>query len=936
MLIQSRSLAFVVASGPSRSISSIALSGPLRYRPGASISILPALSTWSRPTTPHSPLPRYYSRAPLQSTDPATEDVQTSPQTSEKTADPFPDAANVMSKCERETTPRPEATSTNISSGGSSTATATAATAATERRRQLELEAMKLLEDMKSLPAYKLLPKGRHSPHASRNPIVLHKPYVYPLDPHQLPWPQNSAAPLSLPAAQIVQHPWYRTVERLECKPDHPESDRIKATFDRFLESPSSVDLRELVWIVKDQTNALYCLDRDQAWTLYSHIAEKNALMSLDAADWVRLVRRLHSSILQAMKKHGCVPTAEFYAIIFRPFKNDHKKILQIHSYMLQEGLKQDPKNLAGLPISDLSIRTMLALMLRSKHSFPKSLSVGTELWRFAKQRSMPLSMETCLGFLELPLDPYQQSELSREQELVMDVYRYMNILRAKEPRVWDQSVTEAVLRTFAAVSLTKPAKGIWEDIQKPESTIPKTLQMYKSMLKVYVDEESFSRASALGHEMTRRQYAFDDEINELLLLAYQNMGDIDSIRQIIHTNLSAASAELVPEALDASESSRATSKSYQALVKTYVKMKQWDRAQSAYRELEAELLQERTRNEQSGVYKEFESVKAKLPRSIVDSAQISNEIEVTDVAHRGSSLATVPLSIYKEFITIPHRSTQAAYVYTLARRLDFARLDRFFRAKVVTPEALRYHWFVRAKVQYATYLSQLKHLDQETKATRNKRKQGSESMTNMDTLKAKHLNAKGEFCVCIDDAVGFSGPFKSVYQSLKDGVLDYTKDLEEQCKGKSLGQLDGPGTPGVTAESSISVIVADMDRFTNEMVRYETKLAYQITLNEFKIRTKLPRAIAPVESGMVDTASISTSGSGSARELPPKSGGANDAVASSGPDDYPALEPDLLDLEAEELEFLDEIDKAREPPGTQPKRNRGRDRSGSRTSRRA
>ncbi|KAH9266561.1 hypothetical protein BASA84_001047 [Batrachochytrium salamandrivorans] len=221
---------------------------------------------------------------------------------------------------------------------------------------------------------------------------------------------------------------------RLESQMESVSSDPITIKWTKMirLRQIQNPDRMRIGWIklcrcIKDNSNQLQHLKRDTVWIMLKLLQKYGMTQELAVADWHRVFSRIVDMaapfntipdslecsraifLLQEMKKCGVQPDAFVYGCMYRAMRDRTKMVLMVHEQAIQD-LEKYPRFRkvakaadvpADYPISNKSIRTLLAVFLRRKTSPKYHMGVIYRLWDQVIQTPILLTIDTYLGFLE-------------------------------------------------------------------------------------------------------------------------------------------------------------------------------------------------------------------------------------------------------------------------------------------------------------------------------------------------------------------------------------------------------------------------------------------------------------------------------------------------------------------------------------------------------
>ncbi|TPX72198.1 hypothetical protein SpCBS45565_g00449 [Spizellomyces sp. 'palustris'] len=517
---------------------------------------------------------------------------------------------------------------------------------------------------------------------------------------------------------------------------------------------PKSVPTSILADYVRNKDNILQYLTSDITYLIFEELVSRGETRQLRLIDWHRLLQRLVGSrpfdmpsdpqdskrataVLREIKSCGINPDAFVYACLYRAMKDDVRKVHAVHDFVMKS-IRSNTTPESCTLATDRSFRTLLAVYLR-RPKYPLYLHRARDLWNDMKDAGITPSFNLCLAFLEAYR--LHDSKVDVDAKGVIKVHRILSTLK-KEKRM-EQIATDALMIAHDACGHREAVKRLFDEMSwqglKPGFTA------YKLYLRAVPDHSSTNGVQSLPirtyERMKKNNIALDDECFRIVSLAYAAAGDragVANMHSTLRTDLTKAGMELtvVP-----------TSRSYDALVEAYSRLKDWESALGAFAELKKLNKQETSEGE-----------------SAVKAAQPDNE--------QGDSVKFEKGRFNYEGVS---RKVLRYVASALGSKGRIGEGKSFFLEEVLCPARLEAYWGRKLAGQQKRLRLQREKAEQavitaETDTTRVKAKDLQNLKRQLNA--AKRAEEKGA-----EAQIGMDGPLRVVYEGFVDAWREMVED---------------------------------------------------------------------------------------------------------------------------------------------------------------
>ncbi|KND00803.1 pentatricopeptide repeat domain-containing protein [Spizellomyces punctatus DAOM BR117] len=548
---------------------------------------------------------------------------------------------------------------------------------------------------------------------------------------------------------------WLQDLSLPSPPPLTPENFAKHVKFAATLEAdPKSAATAILADYVRNKDNILQYLTSDITYLIFEELVSRGETRQLRLVDWHRLLQRLVGSrpfdmpsdpqdskrataVLREIKRCGINPDAFVYACLYRAMKDDVRKVHAVHDFVMNS-IRSNSLPQSCTLATDRSFRTLLAVYLR-RPKYPLYIHRARNLWNDMKDAGITPSFNICLAFLEAYR--LHDSKVDVDSKGVIKVHRLLSTLK-KEKRM-EQIATDALMIAHDACGHREAVKRLFDEMSwqgfEPGFTA------YKLYLRAVQDHLPTNGVQSLPirtyEKMKKNNMALDDECFRIISLAYAGAGDragVANMHSALRTDLANAGRELtvVP-----------TSRSYDALIEAYSRLRDWESALGAFVELK-----------KLNTSKSESAVKAAQPKNEQGDVGDSVKFEKGRFNYEGVS-----------------RKVLRYVASALGSKGRIAEGKAFFLEQVLCPARLEAYWGRKLAGEQKRLRLQREMAEQavitaESGLTRVKAKDLQNLKRQLNA--AKRAEEKGA-----EAQIGMDGPLRVVYEGFVDAWREMVED---------------------------------------------------------------------------------------------------------------------------------------------------------------
>ncbi|KAH9276340.1 hypothetical protein BSLG_007865 [Batrachochytrium salamandrivorans] len=671
--------------------------------------------------------------------------------------------------------------------------------------------------------------------------------------------------------------------------------------------SPNAVPLSTVLKCIKDNSNQLQHLKRDTVWIMLKLLQKYGMTQELAVADWHRVFSRIVDMaapfntipdslecsraifLLQEMKKCGVQPDAFVYGCMYRAMRDRTKMVLMVHEQAIQD-LEKYPRFRkvakaadvpADYPISNKSIRTLLAVFLRRKTSPKYHMGVIYRLWDQVIQTPILLTIDTYLGFLEA-------FALSDDKVMVERFHMFL-ATRGGHSGSLGLKAYEGIM---AAHNRLKNYRAVRRQMEiLAEKSINPRLATYRLAFQAYEQLQDYGSIYAADAQMKKLGIDHDSVTYAALLRAAQTHEKGLSKVKDLHKRINAQIKISIQRERSLSQSKTELNQEdarallshtvYESLLEAYAAVGTWTDVKRVFDQMHAvRVMSIAIKNKRNGLPETtagFISLanpnkiwslpfKRRTPSTSANAlisaqtptdmpsipvetvSQADNPTEI-DLSESQAQYDRIKNSVARTFLPPePSRRSLCAIVAVLGKTFDIDRLRDFFLKHIFTADRLGLYWMRQLLAQSdkirqfstatQTKIDQMREVvknrshsrgsrertESSLNAKRRRRREITSQNREMHELKGSMAQASRKFKRGIPVQVGFNGPLAAVYTVMDHawrGAIFARVEMEQ-----SNSRASGDPLPSADMEGEL---LMQLEGFLKELEKREEELVLSL-----------------------------------------------------------------------------------------------------------
>ncbi|EGF81614.1 hypothetical protein BATDEDRAFT_34867 [Batrachochytrium dendrobatidis JAM81] len=619
--------------------------------------------------------------------------------------------------------------------------------------------------------------------------------------------------------------------------------------------SSGTIPISFMLDCIKHSPDQLPYLSSDAVWAMFNRIKQAFLIKELSIHDWHKLFARIVDMsasfndnpdpkefqraiiLLQEMKQCGLCPDAFVYGCMYRATRDRINMVLMIHQQAVsdlarfkRQGLVVKAHDIpADYPLSNKSIRTLLAVLLRQKRKARTHSNAIYQLYENVIDTPILMTTDTYLGFLKAFTD--------LEDKTMVERIHHFLATRAKMTGDLNIQAYEGIMFAHLKMKNFRAVRRQMETILEKKSIKPRSAT-YRLALQAYEQLQDYASIYTTDALMRRFNVPIDSEIYSILLRTALTQTDsldrIKSLHKRINSHMKTSFETLTSKSSSVKDQTISETSSplsytvYEPLLEAYAAVGSWDDVQKVFNQMiKVRSIAVSRKNKEQGfpsttaAFIEFSRPndiwrlskhvreETQQQRPTLASTSLSENVDgstdtkpmlisETVTTQPNSKPLNEPSTVHnrltsqdfrKFFPPEPSRRSLRAVVSHLATKLDAIQLKEFFLKHVLTKDRLglyaMHRLFSQAeKIKELVALSQTQIKKVKTEMPniptpsqskgsfgegRRRRKLITEHNNKIRELKKNILWASKRINRGIPIDVGFNGPLVSVYTAMND-----------------------------------------------------------------------------------------------------------------------------------------------------------------------
>eukprot|EP00842_Homolaphlyctis_polyrhiza_P006944 jgi/Hompol1/839/HPOL_004380-RA len=503
---------------------------------------------------------------------------------------------------------------------------------------------------------------------------------------------------------------------------------------------------------VRDKSDVLRLLPTDSVWAIFVALKAQGTTSALSLDDWHRILSALIDqtvpfsqpatqvepqraiAVLHEMKRCGVNPDAFVFACLYRACRDSGKMVMMIHKQVvvelirLEATVKKASDIPLGYPLSNKSIRTLIAVLIRGHFAPKKHIGAVYRLWDQVINTPFIMTIDTYLAFLDA-------FTITKDKSMIERIHEFLASRRASTP--WSIKVYEALMNSHIQIGNFRAARRVM-DLLNSTDIRPRqfTYRLYLTALQKLDDHDGILLADKRMKEQGIPHSAAT--YNVLVVDALKQEDSLERVRkmhgrihmQLLHhfrkQELLSTAAKRQSESRDSHLLVPITSLAYQPILEAYSAMGSLKDVLQTFKQIEKARKQETARhNESKGLpITTAEMIKLLNPNGVwapPSSSSLSDNDAATDEQSTSKHTEVDTQSPPAKSVNAPvrdfhppeaSRAVLCAVVSHLAGRHDATSLREFFQKRVLTTDRLGLYW-ARRLASHAKQLHDLAQLTQ-------------------------------------------------------------------------------------------------------------------------------------------------------------------------------------------------------------------------------